>query len=202
MFNTARFVIKPVIQHVVACLIKLGKSHLHLKPERVWKNENVFNIWFHLRHIQSFRFLTCSVVRFLQIFWNSWEWHQSLFHDVNFIFLTFCASTTQQDNNAIFLAHLFGDHSIPILVHVLEKLFYGTFLLISYHWKRKKKKSYLAHEFLKAKPSVKVAVHRAKEVLHLLPEFSNVYSSNYFSLLSPCGWHPAWIENTQPLLIK
>ena len=171
------------------------------------KNENVFKISGLAYSKLSFSHLFCRQVLadFLELlgmtsvitFISRCE-----FHILDILCLNIVESTTQQDNKAIFLAHLFGDHPIPILVHVLEKLFYGTFLLISYHWKRKKKKSYLAHEFLKAKPSVKVAVHRAKEVLHLLPEFSNGSLSNYFSLLSPCGWHPAWIENTQPLLIR
>ena len=47
---------------------------------------------------------------------------------------------------------------------------------------KRKMESYLAHEFLEAESSVKVAVHWAKEVLHLLPELKHL-SSN-FSLLS------------------
>ena len=35
------------------------------------------------------------------------------------------------------------------------------------------KKKNLSHEFFKGKPSIIVAVHGVKEVLHLLPELSN-----------------------------
>ena len=60
----------PVIQHVVACLVKLGKCNLHLESENILFSKISFCS--HLRHWSHlYIFCTCSAVRFLQIFWNS-----------------------------------------------------------------------------------------------------------------------------------
>lgn len=80
----------------------------------------------------------------------------------------------------LFNIYLFSHYSIPIFIHILEqflnnallenikrikKLFFTLFVLSFLLYL-----CHLSHELFKAKPSIKVSVHRSKELLHLLPE--------------------------------
>ena len=56
------------------------------------------------------------------------------------------------------MTNLFSHQPIPILVHVLEQLFYCGLL---------------PHELLKAQPPIKISVHGVKELLNLLPAMIN-----------------------------
>ena len=106
-------VMRPVVQFIITTGIKLWEGHLNLGKTCFTL---VWSLWYYFAIsilISFFQLLTCSSVKFLQIFWNSWkiQWFKCFI---------------------IVILYLFRHHSIPVFVHVLEEFLNNALLIIIY----------------------------------------------------------------------
>ena len=104
-------VMRPVVQFIITTGIKLWEGHLNLGKTCFTL---VWSLWYYFAIsilISFFQLLTCSSVKFLQIFWNSWQiqWFKCFI---------------------IVILYLFCHNSIPVFVHVLEEFLNNALLVI------------------------------------------------------------------------